>query len=182
MNIRSNRLLHLHILHLIREIRTGDWPLIAQIQDACYPAEAREQVETLQCHWQVAPQFCFVAETGGKVIAYFFAHPWPKRVPPPIDTHYSEIPKNADSMFIHDLALLPEARGTGLATLLVKHLFEVSSLAGFSHHSLISVQGTLHFWKKLGFSEVNNLPAGYFDALEKYYPGGGFTYMESVSH
>lgn len=165
-------------MYFIREIKTADWQQIALIQDICYPIEAREETETLQCHWVAAPDFCFVAETGGNVVAYFFAHPWPRRVPPPINTRYAEIPENADSMFIHDLALLPGSRKTGLACELVKHLFEISIKTGFNHFSLISVQGTLRFWEKLGFSVVSNLPYGYFKNLEKHYPQGGYSYME----
>ena len=162
----------------VRKIYAAHWNRISLIQDLCYPAEAREQVETLQCHWQVAPGFCFVASENEKVVAYLLAHPWQIRVQPPINRHYTNTGIVTNTIFIHDLALHPAIRGKGVGRVLVQQLFEVAAANGYQHFSLISVQGTVGFWAKYGFKIVTDLPENYFNNLEIHYPGGGYFYME----
>ena len=85
-----------------RKIKQTDWDDISLIQDLCYPAEARENVETLKCHWLVSPDFCFIASEE-TVIAYILAHPWKRRVAPPINIIYSGIGNKNDTVFIDEL-------------------------------------------------------------------------------
>lgn len=165
-------------MNIIRKINPGDWNQIAMIQDLCYPAEAREEIETLQCHWREAPDFCFVAAESNHVIAYLLAHPWKKRVQPPVNSHYSLAGLVPDSVFIHDIALHQNARGKGLAGLLVAKLFDVAAKNGYCHFSLISVQGTAGFWQRLGFDVCTTFPVDFFSNIKNHYPGGGYFYME----
>jgi GNAT superfamily N-acetyltransferase len=151
---------------------------VSAIQTASYPAQSREDMETLQYHWNAFPEFCLLGLHQGVSVGYLIAHPWPPRLPPPLNALSYQLPPGATSLFIHDLALLPAARGTGLATSLVETLLTRAKLAGLPLASLVSVQGTRGFWERFGFQPVTSLPPDYFDAFRRYYQDGGFLYME----
>ena len=151
---------------------------VEAIQAASYSEGSREDIRTLKYHWTLFPELCLVGFHHLRPAGYLIAHPWPLRVPPPINEQTYTVPENANSIFIHDLALLPESRSTGLATRLVETLLTTGLDSGYSFFSLISVQGTRKFWAKFGFQEVLDLPQDYFEVISDFYPNGGYFYME----
>ena len=103
------------------------------------------------------PQGCFVLEESSRLIGYALTHPWHFGMPPALNSLLGEIPKASTTYYVHDVALLPEARGKGHATqageLLVRHGQE----AGFDRISLVAVNKSQAFWERLGF-RVTNVP------------------------
>ena len=55
----------------------------------------------------------------------------------------------------YDLALLPTARGTGAAGMIVAQLTELAREKGFATMSLVAVNGSLGFWRKQGFMPID---------------------------
>jgi N-acetylglutamate synthase-like GNAT family acetyltransferase len=65
-------------------------------------------------------------------------------------------------MYIHDVAVHPDARGLGVADLLLENLQLVASDTSISERRLVSVQGSRGFWEKRGFGVSSDpLPNGY---------------------
>ena len=62
------------------------------------------------------------------------------------------IPADADTYYIHDLALLPLTRGVGAARQIVAALTKHASAMGYPSMSLVAVNGSLGFWEKHGFA------------------------------
>ncbi|HSV30221.1 MAG TPA: GNAT family N-acetyltransferase, partial [Candidatus Omnitrophota bacterium] len=56
---------------------------------------------------------CAVLETGGRILGYCVAHPIRQGHPAPLDSVLGALAADADCLHLHDLALLPEARGAG---------------------------------------------------------------------
>ena len=56
-----------------------------------------------------------------------------------------------DTLYLHDLAVAPQAAGQGLAQRLVSHLWARAAEERLSHSALVSVQGSQPFWERLGY-------------------------------
>ena len=165
---------------MIRNIQSSDWPSVARIQAESYPREVLESLESLQSHWHVSVATCLVAEVQGAVVGYILAHPWIRGKIPPLNEIYSNLPTNCDSLFIHDLALSPSFRGTGLGDELVQAVFEAGAELGLTHFSLISVQGSEGFWKRFGFKNSSPPSDEYIIAAKRFYPASDFACMECI--
>lgn len=134
----------------IREITDTDWPDVDRIQRVAYSADIVEGIETLQSIGGLSPRTCLLAEDLG-ALGYLIAHPWTAESLPPLNVILPEIPLDASTFFLHDLALLPEARGRGIAQALVHAGLTAAREAGLKDAALLSVQGSEAFWQKFGF-------------------------------
>jgi GNAT superfamily N-acetyltransferase len=152
----------------IRPIRDADWPAIDRIQRACFAATAIEPQDVLQSISRHSPVSCLLAETD-RPLAYVLAHPWTPDDVPPLQAVLPGLPVNATSLFFHDLAVTPEARGTGLAHRLVEELLAWAGRQGLLHGSLISVQDSRRFWERYGFEARPDLTARFQDTVARHY-------------
>ena len=78
---------------------------------------------------------------------------------PALDRLLHKLPEKCDTLYIHDLALLPEAQGGGNGKKAVELLFNVAEREKFGTLSLVSVHGSQVFWQKNGFklAEVSEM-------------------------
>lgn len=98
------------------------------------------------------PAGCFMAVEGGQPMGYCISHPGTLGDPPPLDTLMRALPNPADCLYLHDLALLPEARGRRLGAALVARLEQVARSHGHDRIALTAVSNSDGFWEGLGFS------------------------------
>lgn len=119
-----------------------------------------------------------VAEHGGEVVGYVLAHPWPERTIPPLNKVYASLPPRSDSLFIHDLALSPGARKTGLAQKLAQSVLQSGVELQLTSASLIAVQGSEGFWRRFGFTPCDRLNDDFIAAVRRFYPSSDFSYMQ----
>ncbi|SPQ20746.1 8b3c0562-c869-4ddd-bcd2-73ed98b752b8 [Thermothielavioides terrestris] len=83
-----------------------------------------------------------------------------------------EIPADADQYYLHDLAVLPRFRGRGAAAEGIGRVLEVAQR--YASVCLISVYGTVAFWRRFGFVP-EPVDAALQEKLRGYGPGA--TYM-----
>ncbi|MFS2111583.1 GNAT family N-acetyltransferase [Sphingomonas sp. Sphisp140] len=102
----------------------------------------------------LAPGSCFVLEGAQGIAGYLIAYPWPLEAIPPLDTLLGGLPDKRDSWYLHDLALLPEARGGGNARAGLALLFTKLD----APIALVSVNESAAFWQAQGF-EPQDSPA-----------------------
>ncbi|MEP9358695.1 GNAT family N-acetyltransferase [Sphingomonas sp. KR3-1] len=100
----------------------------------------------------LAPETCFVLADGATIAGYLIAYPWPLEAIPPLDTLLGALPDARDSWYLHDLALLPEARGDGHARAGLARLFAQVDAAV----ALVSVNESAAFWQAQGFEPHEN--------------------------
>ena len=100
------------------------------------------------------PEWHAAARTGGAPAGYVLSHPWRFRALPALNSLLGAMPDDADTFYLHDLALLPKARGTGAAAMIVGDMLRHARSAGFATMSLVAVNGSLPFWHKHGFRAV----------------------------
>lgn len=100
------------------------------------------------------PAGCFLLEGGGGPLGYLVSHPWHGSKPPALDQLMEALPTPTDHYYLHDLALLPEARGSGAAQAAVGIVLDQARLAGFDRVALTAVNGAETFWRRQGFRPV----------------------------
>lgn len=116
-----------------------------------YPEEDAVFAERLSLY----PAGCMVFEQGLRIAAYVVSHPWRHTEPPALNMLLGALPREPSTFYIHDLALSPEARGTGAAAEAVALLVNCAHAAGLPSMSLIAVNGSAGFWQRQGFAAVD---------------------------
>lgn len=117
-----------------------------------YPEDAAVFAERLRLY----AAGCRVLEGERGLVAYVVSHPWRHLEPPPLNALLGALPPQPSTFYIHDLALAPEAQGTGAAADIVALLADHASASGLSSMSLIAVNGSAGFWQRQGFEAVHD--------------------------
>lgn len=94
----------------------------------------------------------YLLEIGERPAGYIFSHPWRSKSLPPLNSLLGAIPADADTYYLHDLALLPVARRMGAASYIVEALIKHARAQGFATMSLVAVNGSQGFWERHGFA------------------------------
>ena len=100
---------------VLRTMQAADFGAILAIQAQSYPANLIESRDALASRHALSPDTCWVAEHGGEVKGYVFAHPWHGDTPPQLNQPLARLPPQHDTLFIHDMALCRSTRGHGIA-------------------------------------------------------------------
>ncbi|MFC5991093.1 GNAT family N-acetyltransferase [Limoniibacter endophyticus] len=121
------------------------------VSDIAFPdyPEARHYFEERQ---RLSPDTCFVnSDDGGFVKAYLVSYPWKWRNIPALNTPLGELPQKPECIYIHDLALHPDLRGSGATRQVVTMLKEAALSRRLPRIALMAVNGSVPFWEKHGF-------------------------------
>lgn len=121
-----------------------------------YPEDRMVFAERLRLH----PEGCWVLAPGAEIAGYVISHPWHLGEPPALNVLVGRLPAPASTYYIHDLALLPAARGSGAAGRIVAQLVGHARQLGLRSLSLIAVGGSTAFWMKQGFAVASATGAG----------------------
>lgn len=98
------------------------------------------------------PSGCFVLSNGGgEPKGYMVAYPWRADAAPALNTLVEAIPDEAAVMYLHDMALHPDARGGGYPGVAVEALAESARGAGWPAVALVAVNDAAPFWARHGF-------------------------------
>lgn len=147
---------------------------VAAVVHPGYPEDEAVFAERLRLY----PDGCIVLEQEGCPIGYVVAHPWHRAAPPALNSLLGELPSQASCFYIHDLALLPQARGSGAGGMVVDRLAGIAARAGLPRLALVAIDGSSGFWRRQGFRAVHEPAlaeklASYDDAAR---------YMERMLH
>jgi ribosomal protein S18 acetylase RimI-like enzyme len=138
-----------------RAMTEGDLPRVAEIAATVhpsYPEDAAVFAERLALY----PAGCHVLVSRGALAGYVVSHPWRDREPPVLNSLLGALPAPPSTYYIHDIALLPAARGGKAATEIVAALIEHARRAGLPHVSLVAVNDSQDFWQRMGFARVDD--------------------------
>lgn len=137
---------------------------IADVVHVDYPEDPRVFADRLACF----PSGALMArDASGRAVGYALTHPWMFGAPPALNVELREIPREADTYYIHDVALLPETRGSGLGSSLMARVVETATALALPSISLVAVNNSGSFWKKHGF-EVFDAAGALAEKLKSY--------------
>ncbi|WP_247872209.1 GNAT family N-acetyltransferase [Azospirillum sp. TSO35-2] len=144
---------------------------IADIVHPAYPEERSVFEERLALY----PAGCRLAERDGIAIGYGVMHPGRLGAPPPLDTPLGALPADANCLYLHDIALLPESRGSGLGAAVLEHAHALAARQGWGWLALTSTPGARSYWDRAGFTPFEAGDPALAAKLASY--GGGMSYM-----
>jgi ribosomal protein S18 acetylase RimI-like enzyme len=114
-----------------------------------------EDEEVFAERQRLYPEGCRLLEVEGRPVGYILTHPWRYLEPPSLNVRLGMLPADPTTYYIHDLVLLPEARGSGAATAVVHEIIAHAAATGAANVSLVAVRGTQGFWRRHGFEAVS---------------------------
>ena len=135
----------------VRCLTEGDSSSVLTVQAACYRPELIESDEAFLRKMALFPEGCLGAFQAAKMQGYVFGHPWTRGQIVPLGSSDYSLPRDAGCMYLHDLAVLPALRRTGVAVLLVRGLVEVGVRNGVDAFALVAVQDSEAYWVLWGF-------------------------------
>jgi len=136
-----------------RQMSAGDLAAVSAISDAVH-GRYTEPMAVYAERLNLYPAGCRVLEQDGEAAGYLISHPWFREDPPKLGALLGAIPPDSDSYYLHDLALLPAARGTGAGKAALDFVKARARARGRSDIALMAVGGADRYWARQGFAYV----------------------------
>lgn len=155
-----------------RAMRREDLDAVCAIAAAVHP-DHPERPEVFAERLLLAPAGCRVLDHGaGGLLGYALSHPWRLDLgPPALDSLLGALPGVPDAWYLHDIALLPAARGGRQATRIVAALLAQAAAAGIGRAMLVAIPGKDRYWSAQGFRAVPPAGPGAAASLAAYGDG-----------
>jgi hypothetical protein len=109
---------------------------------ACVHPGLPERPAVLAEKRALCPEGCRKLVLDGRIVGYGLSHPWRLFDVPPLDTPLGRLPKAPDCLYLHDVAILPEARGGHQGLAFVALAAGQARRLGLTHLACVSVYGT----------------------------------------
>lgn len=139
-----------------RQMLEADLEAVNAIADRVhvdYPEDAAVFRERLSLY----PAGAFVLDSAdGVALGYALTHPWHFMKPPELDVLLGALPDLPSTYYIHDIAIVPEGRGAGAATEIVRQILAHARESGAPNVSLVAVNKSGAFWARHGFLVVSD--------------------------
>jgi ribosomal protein S18 acetylase RimI-like enzyme len=152
-----------------RAMRRADLAEVERIGNAIHIDHPEDEAVFAE-RLRLCPEGCHVLEGPTAPAGYIISHPWHADRPPPLNSLLGALPAEPGIWYIHDLALCPDARGTGAAGAIVAAIAERARARGLTRMDLIAVGASPPFWTRQGFRHMPLAPA----KLASYGDGAGF--------
>lgn len=131
-------------------MRAEDLPAIKHISDIVHRAYSEEEAVYAE-RLSLYPAGCLTLERDGAIIGYIVTHPWHRGLSPALNAALGKIPTENSEYYLHDIALLPEARKQGLGEAALRRTIEHARQHGFPAVTLVAVNGAERYWGSQGF-------------------------------
>jgi ribosomal protein S18 acetylase RimI-like enzyme len=127
----------------------ADLLAVLAIADAVHPDFPEDEVVFIN-RLALNPTGCAVLEGPDGIKGYAISHPWQFKAPPALNSLLTMVAEPS-TFYIHDLALLPEIRKSGAATVAVDMMAARARLLQLPNMTLVAVNNSGHFWQRHGF-------------------------------
>ncbi len=118
--------------------------------------ELPERQEVFLEKIRLYPEGCRKLVGAAVTVGYGISHPWLLNEIPPLDAFLGGLPTQPECIYIHDVAVLPEARGHGAAAHYVEYIKELATTRKIPALALVSVYGTDPLWSHFGFKVIHD--------------------------
>jgi ribosomal protein S18 acetylase RimI-like enzyme len=135
----------------VRALATTDLPGLHAVQLACYGEGFIESSEVFARRIASPANCSLVLERDGQVCAYLAAYRSRIAKITPLHGDFEAVPA-PDTLYLHDMAVLPALAGQGLARVLLEALWAHAHAEGLHHTALVAVQGAQGYWARHGYA------------------------------
>ncbi|WP_033073965.1 GNAT family N-acetyltransferase [Sphingopyxis sp. MWB1] len=142
-----------------RLMRVSDLDDVVVIADAVHGPAYSEERPAFAERLALYPSGCRMLERDGTPLGYLISHPWHRATPPALNEVLGAIPADADTFYLHDIALLPATRGSGAGAEAVAHVVACARAEALGEIGLIAVAGADSYWERQGFARLSPYPA-----------------------
>ena len=144
---------------LINQLTKEHLTDVKYVSDKCFKSVYQEDISVYRAIIEVFPDGAWGAFCDNKLAGYIFFHPYKYSEIKPLN---SMLKLNGDEncMYLHEIAVLSEYRAYKISTRLLSTFDKVSNLYNYTTQSLVSVQNSIGFWEKQGFSFVREVKEG----------------------
>ena len=157
-----------------RALTVDDLPGLLAVQHACYGEGFIEGAEVFARRLANPAQCSLVLKDGGRVCAYLAAYDSVLGKVTPLHGDFEAV-QQPDTLYLHDMAVLPPLAGRGLARALLDPLWRQAQARGLRQSALVSVQDSQSFWERHGYAAQPLHDAAQRQRLAAY--GVGAVYM-----
>jgi predicted N-acetyltransferase YhbS len=155
---------------ICRLLTPDDLPEIHRLEVESYTPELHESDAAFLRLIELFPEGAFGCFDEAGLCGYAFGVPLKEGWTLELRTPLEKIPEDADTFYIHDVAVAERCRGRGVGRLLARRLLDLARERGFTRCELVSVQGSAPFWETFGFRRVREF---------EYAPGAASAKMVS---
>jgi predicted N-acetyltransferase YhbS len=154
---------------LVRDATPADLDAIHRVQAASYSDGLVESREVFSAILARGISLVAVDEASGRLMGFLLAHPSER------DAIYMlhHVPTSCDCssgvVFVHDMSVLPEARGRGVGAALVRRFLDTHSER--SSVQLMAVNGAEAYWSRFGFERSEQVQMRIGDEVVANYCG-----------
>ena len=146
-----------------RPMRADDLPAVAAIS-ATVHGDYVETQPTYAERLALYPAGCLVLEQDvlerdNQVAGFLVSHPWHAGQSPALNERLGAIPHENADYYLHDIALLPQTRGSRAGKAALTFVIAHARARGFERVSLVAVNGADRFWSAQGFDHVETADA-----------------------
>ena len=152
----------------LRALVHPDLADLLAVQRACYGPGFVETAAGFARRLASPANCSLVLERDGQVCAYLAAYR------SPLHGDFEAV-SQGDTLYLHDMAVLPTCAGQGLAQALLKSVWDHAAAQGLRHTALVSVQGSQTYWERHGYAQQPLGDAAQRERLASY--GAGAVYM-----
>ncbi|HMO75228.1 MAG TPA: GNAT family N-acetyltransferase [Sphingopyxis sp.] len=133
-----------------RPMRAADLPAVVAIADEVHGVFT-EPLAVYAERLALYPDGCRIFEAESAVAGFLVTHPWHRDAAPKIGAMLGALPAGTASYYLHDIALLPAARGTGAGAAAMAFVLEQAAAADCDETMLVAVHGADSYWSAQGF-------------------------------
>ena len=133
-----------------RAMTLSDMARVVRIAAVVHPGFHEDRAVFVE-RQQLFPCGAKLLETDGRAVGYALSHPWNESELPALNTLLGRLPDVSTTFYLHDVALLPAARGCAAAGALVGSLASLARALAYPSMTLVAVNGSRRFWEKHGF-------------------------------
>ena len=157
-----------------RPLEPQHLPGLQAVQRACYGEGLLESSTVFARRLASAANGSLVVADAGQVQAYAVACYAQQGQLTPLHGDF-DVAAQPDTLYLHDMAVLPALAGRGLARALLQALWAQARGRGLRFSALVSVQGSQAYWQRQGYAVQPPASAAQAAQLAGY--GAGAVYM-----
>ncbi|PFH04438.1 acetyltransferase (GNAT) family protein [Collimonas sp. PA-H2] len=156
----------------VRPMLAGDISAVMRIQAECYPPSMLEAEDVFRARLALTPATCWIwSPAPDNAAAYLFSYPSRKDAITPLGAQF-KLAAAPDCLYLHDLAVAPDARGQRAANALVAAALDHARAENLEWSALVSVQQSQEFWGRLGYAAIEVEHSPVKENLDSYRVSG----------